>query len=80
MNRRLILLLVVALLVSLALGGWLLAQAASPPPGEVGYRLETGGWRVQGVASGPGYRLELPGASSGTGTPCCCTFMPCVRR
>jgi len=79
MNRRIMILVVITLVVWLALGGWWLAQAASHPEAAA-YRLETGGIRVVGVSSGAGYRLELPGSTSGGGTPCCCAYIPCIWK
>jgi hypothetical protein len=77
MNRRWMILLVIALVVGLSLGGWWLAQAARPEA--AGYRLESGGLRAAGVSTGGNYRLEMPGATT-AGSPCCCTYLPCIRR
>ena len=78
MNRRLLLLLTIALVMGLALGSWL-ARAESAPEA-ASYHLESGGLRVMGASSGGSYRLLLPEASAGGGTPCCCMYLPCVRR
>jgi len=90
LNKRMTILLIVGLTSALVLGGALFAQAAQAPAGvdisrvetavEVGYQLNDGGWKVQGILSGYGYRLEAPTAPSGTGTPCCCVFLPCAIR
>ena len=49
------------------------------------YQLNSAAWSVRGTSSvsrataaGRGYRLETVGAVRGTGTPCCCTYMPCI--
>jgi hypothetical protein len=78
MNRRLLLLLTIALVMGLALGSWL-ARAESAPE-VASYHLESGGLRVMGASSGGSYRLMPPEAPVGTGTPCCCMYLPCVRR
>ena len=78
MNRRLLLLLTIALVMGLAVGSWL-ARAESAPEA-ASYHLESGGLRAIGASSGGGYRLLLPEAGTGSGTPCCCTYLPCVRR
>ena len=78
MNRRLLLLLTIALVMGLALGSWL-ARAESAPEA-ASYHLESGGLRVMGASSGGGYRLLSPEAPTGSGTPCCCTYLPCARR
>ena len=56
------------------------------------YRLASGGgadWSVRGVSSAPsgaagggGYRLEVLSAArvQGTGTPCCCSVLPCIVK
>ena len=44
------------------------------------YHLDGGGWQVRGAAGGPGYRLEVVASPAGTGTPCCCTYLPCILR
>ena len=33
-----------------------------------------------GIISGGGYQLQGPSYPASTGTGCCCTFLPCVRR
>ena len=78
MNRRLLLLLTIALVMGLALGSWL-ARAESAPEA-ASYHLESGGLRVMGASSGGSYRLLLPEGVTGSGTPCCCTYLPCLRR
>jgi len=78
MNRRLLLLLTIVLVMGLALGSWL-ARAESAPEA-ASYHLESGGLRVMGASSGGNYRLLPLEASAGDGTPCCCTYLPCVRR
>ncbi len=44
------------------------------------YRLDSGPWLIQGTAAGSGYRLEVVPVPAGAGTPCCCTFVPCMLR
>jgi hypothetical protein len=67
-----------------------LAQSYQPPPpvqyrvaqgaaSGGGYRLTGFGWQVSGSSSGGGYRLLGP-ASPSSGTPCCCNYLPCVRK
>ena len=90
MNKRLILMLVVALTVALALNGMALAQADKDQAGAYAvqveaasggnYHLDSGGWRVQGVARGAGYHLEAVSAPAGSGIPCCCTYLACIQR
>jgi len=90
MNKRLILMLIVALTVALALNGMALAQADKDQAGAYSvqiegasggnYHLDSGGWRVEGVAGGPGYHLEAVSAPAGSGTPCCCTYLTCIKR
>lgn len=36
-------------------------------------------WTVEGISSGGGYHvMALPLSPGGTGTPCCCTYLPCL--
>ena len=46
------------------------------------YRLASGwqDWSVRGAASGGSYRVEVVGAARGTGTPCCCSYLPCALK
>jgi hypothetical protein len=44
------------------------------------YRLVSTSWQVSGVSSGGGYQLAVSLSPVGTGTPCCCTYLPCVLR
>ncbi len=38
-------------------------------------------WQVQGVSVGGGYQLwSVPLSPSGTGTQCCCTYLPCLLK
>ena len=38
-------------------------------------------WQVEGISSGGGYHiLALPLNPSGTGTQCCCTYLPCLLK
>jgi hypothetical protein len=71
--------------------GSALAQSSGPPSlagyavqqGTVsggGYLLASTTWQARGTASGGGYRLASPLALAGTGTPCCCTYLPCLLR
>jgi hypothetical protein len=87
MRVRTIVLLIVVLLL---LGGAALAQSREPPPvqyavaqGAVSgghYRLASQAWQVRGVADGDGYHLMVLLGPTGTGTPCCCNYLPCVLR
>ena len=43
------------------------------------YRLSGLEWQVRGSSSGGAYRLQGP-ASPSSGTPCCCNYLPCVRK
>jgi len=43
------------------------------------YRLSGADWQVKGASSGGEYRLQGPSSPSG-GTPCCCNYLPCVRK
>jgi hypothetical protein len=38
---------------------------------------EDGSWSVQGTAGSGEYRLDAATSILGTGTPCCCTYLPC---
>jgi hypothetical protein len=90
MNKRLILMLVVTLTVALALNCMALAQADKDQAGAYAvqveaasggsYHLDSGGWRVEGVAGGSGYHLEAVSAPAGNGIPCCCTWLTCIQR
>lgn len=46
------------------------------------YQLATGemSWSVRGATGGGSYRLNLVSAVRGTGTPCCCSYLPCVLK
>ena len=47
------------------------------------YRLAAGEsavWSVRGATGGGSYRLDVVSAVRGTGTPCCCSFLPCVLK
>ncbi len=44
-----------------------------------GYRLNGLRWQVTGASSGGGYRLQGPAGPSG-GTPCCCSYLPCLMK
>lgn len=44
------------------------------------YRLVVVTWQVRGEVSGAGYYLVVPLSPTGTGTPCCCIYLPCVLR
>ena len=104
MNKRVAIMLVLALAALLVAGGLTAAQPLptlatvdQPLPGkdpaEVyavragaaaggGYQLMTGwqDWSVRGAASGGSYRIEVVGAVRGTGTPCCCSYLPCALK
>ena len=86
--RIVILLTILALLL---VGSVAMAQSSGQDPpvlytvrqgviaGE-GYHLTSLTWQVSGTANGAGYHLANPSSPTGTGTPCCCTYLPCVRR
>ena len=89
MKMRIVILLTI---IALLLGGSVaMAQSSGQDPpvlyavrqgviaGE-GYHLTSLTWQVSGAASGTGYHLANPSSPAGTGTPCCCTFLPCVLR
>lgn len=38
-------------------------------------------WQVEGISSGGGYHImALPLSPGGTGTQCCCTYLPCLLK
>lgn len=78
-QRRLIA-LAVALLCLALVGVALLGTAKRAPVrgNEAGYRLTSPPWRVTGSLSGSGYVIQS--SITGTGTPCCCGYLPCVLR
>ena len=120
MNKRVAMMMIVALVALLVAGGLAAAQSPSSPgtapqagqplssigtapqagrslPGKDpaavyavragaaaggGYQLMTGwqDWSVRGAASGGSYRIEVVGAVRGTGTPCCCSYLPCALK
>lgn len=86
--RTAVFLMVIVCLLS---GSVALAQSNEPPAvaqsgvtqgaaSGGGYRLTSQAWQVHGVASNGEYRLTIPLGPAGTGTPCCCTYLPCLRR
>lgn len=57
-----------------------IAVAYGDPPQQI-FHLSRVVWQVQGVSGGGGYKLvTLPLSPSGTGTQCCCTYMPCLLK
>ncbi|MGB9640155.1 MAG: hypothetical protein ACPL4H_04535 [Anaerolineales bacterium] len=44
------------------------------------YHLNIITTQVLGISSGGSYRLSSPLGVTGTGTPCCCNYLPCVLR
>jgi hypothetical protein len=86
MNGKRALMIAVLALVCLAIASGATLGASSeastqgaPAPGSAGgYRLETLSWKATGTLSGPGYLLG--GTITGTGTPCCCSYLPCIVR
>lgn len=90
MNRQWVLLVVVTLAVTLALGSLAVVQAGKDQGGRYAveitdaaggrYVLDNGGWQVQGSASGGGYHLLAVTGPAGGGTPCCCSYVPCILR
>jgi len=84
-GRRFLIILVVALVCLAIVGGATLAASSksstqgNPATGSSGdYYLATLSWGIDGTLSGPGYRLR--GTVTGTGTPCCCNYLPCILR
>lgn len=45
-----------------------------------GYHLSGLSWQATGSLHAPGYTLTSPSAPSGSGTMCCCNYIPCVVR
>ena len=105
MNRRVAMVMIVALAALLVAAGLTVAQplpalgtAVQPLPVKDAaadyavragtaaggaYRLAAGewaGWAVRGATSGGSYRLEVVSALRGTGTPCCCSYLPCALK
>jgi hypothetical protein len=89
MSKRRVTALVAVLFCSLLLVSSVGRAQSSGPPGYVveqgtasggGYHLTSTTWQARGIASGGGYRLAVPASPAGTGTPCCCTYLPCVLR
>jgi len=103
-NRRVAMVMIVAL-VALLLAGGLTAAQSLPSRGTTGqplsgkgaaggyavqagtaaggaYQLAAGwqGWSVRGAAGGGSYRLDVVSAVRGTGTPCCCSYLPCALK
>lgn len=87
MRVRTIVSLIVVLLL---LGGAALAQSSESPPVQYAvtqraisgglYRLTSQAWQVRGVADGDGYHLTVSLRPTGTGTPCCCSYLPCMLK
>ena len=79
-----------AIVVLLLIGSVAPAQSNGPPPAQYivalgtvsggSYRLTSQVWQVGGVASSERYHLVSPASPTGTGTPCCCTYLPCVLK
>lgn len=45
------------------------------------YHLSGALWQVQGASRGGGYQLfTQPLTPAGTGTQCCCTYLPCLLK
>ena len=101
MNKRVAMVMIVALAALLLAGGLTAAEpigtTGQPPAGKDaaggyavqagtaaggGYQLATGwqDWSVRGAAGGGSYRLDVVGAVRGTGTPCCCSYLPCALK
>lgn len=54
---------------------------ASGDSAQAVYHLSGAVWQVQGVSGGEGYKLAtLPLSPGGTGTQCCCTYLPCLLK
>ncbi|MBC7228126.1 MAG: hypothetical protein H5T61_13010 [Thermoflexales bacterium] len=87
MNARTVILLALVALLLVGSAAWAqpggLLSGYVVKPGTAsggGYRLSGVTWQARGIASGGGYRLAVPVGPAGTGTPCCCTYLPCVLR
>lgn len=89
MKARIVILIVV--LVFLFAGSVATAQPNGQGPsvlytvqqgvmGSESYHLTSLTWEVGGVVSGTGYHLTSPSSPAGTGTPCCCSYLPCIVR
>ena len=81
--------IVLSAVILLVLSGSVLAQLSTPPPipsavagvaAGGNYRLAVQTWQVRGATEGGNYQLAAPTSLMGTGTPCCCVFIPCVLR
>ncbi|RCK76815.1 MAG: hypothetical protein ANABAC_3240 [Anaerolineae bacterium] len=82
--QTVILLIILALLL---VGSAALAQSSGLPGYIVQgtsscdrYHLTGTTWQARGIASGGEYRLAGLTSPTGTGTPCCCSYLPCVLR
>lgn len=44
------------------------------------YKLTNPIWFPSGETDGGGYRLDILFRTLGTGTPCCCIYLPCLMQ
>ena len=81
-TQTIILLTIIAILFvsspALAQSTAALYQHGSSPV--VRYTLTTLPVHSEALARGGGYRLLAPSRPAGTGTPCCCNYLPLIRR
>ena len=83
-KRRLIVCAAILVCLAVVSGMGFAATMLSPARGEQesgpspNYHLTGQSWEAEGVLTGPGYRLGT--AITGTGTPCCCVYLPCTLR
>ena len=83
MKKRTILLLTIIVLLFVSSPALAQSTAARYPHGSapvLRYTLTTLALQRQAVARGGGYRLLAPSKPAGTGTPCCCNYLPLIRR
>lgn len=90
-GRNVCILLLVALLCLVLVGGVALAQTGRPGPGQAmrvqagtstggGYHLTSRTWQVSGTVAGEHYVLNAPYLPELRGNGCCCTYLPCIMQ
>ncbi len=60
-------------------GGYTLLQLQAPAHAGAQVAPELGVAEIAS-ATGGAYQLLAPASMEGTGTPCCCMYMPCVKK
>lgn len=78
--------LLIAVLALVLLGGAALARSdprapiaeSSAPTAPQTYHLTSQTWQISGITSGDGIYLASRAAPAGTGSGCCCTFLPFI--